>query len=52
MDFFYIFGGIVALVLLVAIAEPQRFLPERKDKKFKVGVTYWGHYVDAEAEAP
>ncbi len=51
MDFFYVFGGIVALVLLVAIAEPQRFLPERKDKKFKVGVTYWGHYDGTEAEA-
>lgn len=52
MDFFYIFGGIVALVLLIAIAEPQRFLPAPKDKKFKVGATYWGHYVDTEAEAP
>jgi hypothetical protein len=52
MDFFYIFGGIVALVLVIAIAEPQRFLPAPKDKKFKVGVTYWGHYVDTEAEAP
>lgn len=52
MDFFYIFGGIVALVLLVTIAEPQRFLPERKDKKFKVGATYWGHYRGTDAEAP
>lgn len=51
MDFFYIFGGLVALVLLIAIAEPQRFLPEPKDKKFKVGCTYWGHYDGTEAEA-
>ena len=43
MDFFYIFGGLVALVLLICIAEPQRFLPEPKDKKFNVGATYWGH---------
>lgn len=52
MDFFYIFGGLVALVLLVCIAEPQRFLPESKNKKFKVGATYWGHYIDTAAEAP
>ncbi|MBC7996516.1 MAG: hypothetical protein IAF58_01135, partial [Leptolyngbya sp.] len=44
MDFFYIIGGIVALGLLITIAEPTRFMPEGKGKKFKVGATYWGHY--------
>lgn len=51
MDFFYIIGGIVALGLLITIAEPTRFMPEGKGKKFKVGATYWGHYEGTNAMA-
>ncbi|HEY9786713.1 MAG TPA: hypothetical protein V6D17_15025 [Candidatus Obscuribacterales bacterium] len=50
--FLYAFGGIVALLLLVAIAEPHRFFPEPKDKKMNVGATYWGFYEGLEADSP
>lgn len=37
-------GAIAALVLLLVIAEPDRFLPSGDSKKDKVGSTYWGVY--------
>lgn len=48
----YVFGGLVALVLLIAIAEPHRFLPESKGKKIKVGATYWGFYEGQSNDPP
>lgn len=47
--FVYLFGGIVALVLLFSIAEPYRFLPE-KERKVKVGANYWGFYEGTDAD--
>jgi len=40
----FAFGAIVAVILLIAIAEPNRFLPEFEQKKKRVGSTYWGFY--------
>jgi len=53
MDFLlYAFGGAIAIILLVAIAEPLRFLPEFERKKKHVGSTYWGIYEGAQTEEP
>jgi hypothetical protein len=51
-SFSYIFGTVIAAVLLIFIAEPQRFLPEYEPKKKRVGGTYWGIYEGTDIEEP
>ncbi len=48
MDFiFFFFSGLVGLGLLLAIAFPDRFIPDHPmKKKRKVGSSYWGVYQD------
>jgi len=46
----FAFGAIVAVILLIAIAEPNRFLPEFEQKKKRVGSTYWGFYEGVSSE--
>jgi hypothetical protein len=46
----FTFGAMMALMLLVAIAEPLRFLPEFEQRKKRVGSTYWGIYEGASIE--
>lgn len=50
MDFtFLFFSGIVAVGLLLAIAFPERFIPDHPNaKKRKVGSSYWGVYEGAD----
>ncbi|HEY9716845.1 MAG TPA: hypothetical protein V6C69_05230 [Trichormus sp.] len=48
----YFFGALVAVVLLIAIAEPLRFMPEFEKKKKRVGSTYWGIYQGASTDEP
>lgn len=48
----FFFVGVVAFTLLMVVAEPHRFLPERKAEKKKVGSPYWGIYEGCAIEAP
>jgi hypothetical protein len=41
---FYGISSVVALFLLLIIAEPYRFMPELRERKIKVGGAYWGVY--------
>jgi len=41
---FYGISSVVALFLLLVIAEPYRFFPELREKTFRVGGAYWGVY--------
>lgn len=43
-------GALIALALLVVIAEPYRFLPQWEEKKKFVGSTYWGIYPGTSSE--
>lgn len=47
---FFGFGALIAFVLLLAIAEPYRFLPDFEQKAKSVGSTYWGIYEGASVE--
>ncbi len=41
---FYTVCIVIAIGVLLFIAEPHRFMPEETEKKKKVGSTYWGIY--------
>jgi len=49
---FMLFCVLIVCLLLLFIAEPHRFLPERRNKKKMVGSTYWGVYEGAPMEEP
>jgi hypothetical protein len=45
---FEIVSVLLAVYLLLSIAFPERFIPEFKAKKKKVGSSYWGVYEGTE----
>lgn len=51
-NLFVVFAACVALFLLLAIAEPYRFIPAFEARKRKVGSTYWGVYQGTPSDEP
>lgn len=42
--FSYLFGIMIAVVVLLVIAMPERFFKPKTSKKKTVGPSYWGNY--------
>lgn len=47
---FYVTAAVLAVGILLLVAEPERIFPHAKDKKELVGSSYWGLYEGTSAE--